>query len=91
MLIVHAHPEPRSLNGSLNDFMRRHLQGAGHEVEVSDLYAMRWKAELDADDFPARDALARFDPARESNAAYTSGLQTDDVQANRRSSSALTP
>ena len=79
VLIVHAHPERRSLNGSLNDFMRQHLQGRGHEVEVSDLYAMRWKAALDADDFPSRDALARFDPARESNAAYTSGLQTDDV------------
>jgi putative NADPH-quinone reductase len=50
VLLIYAHPEPRSLNGALKNFAVRHLQQAGHEVQVSDLYAMRWKAGYDADD-----------------------------------------
>lgn len=46
ILLVYAHPEPRSLNGALKDFTVQHLQNAGHDVQVSDLYAMRWKAGL---------------------------------------------
>src|SRR5690606_18127015 len=41
VLIVYAHPEPRSLNGALKDFTVQRLQAAGHAVQVSDLYAMR--------------------------------------------------
>lgn len=41
ILLVYAHPEPRSLNGSLRDFAIAHLKTTGHEVKVSDLYAMR--------------------------------------------------
>jgi NAD(P)H dehydrogenase (quinone) len=44
VLLIYAHPEPRSLNGALKNFAVRHLLQAGHEVQVSDLYAMRWKA-----------------------------------------------
>ena len=50
--IVTAHPEPRSLNVALTDFAVEELRAAGHEVRVSDLYAMKWKAGVDADDFP---------------------------------------
>jgi len=78
-LIVYAHPEHRSLNGSLHALMVEHLRRAGHHVEVSDLYAMRWKSQLDADDFPARDTTSRFDPIGDSNLAYTQGTQTEDV------------
>ncbi|ENE5058942.1 NAD(P)H-dependent oxidoreductase, partial [Klebsiella oxytoca] len=53
ILLVYAHPEPRSLNGALKDFTVQHLQNAGHDVQVSDLYAMRWKAGFDADDSSA--------------------------------------
>ena len=52
ILLIYAHPEPRSLNGALKDFAITHLEAAGHEVEVSDLYSMRWKASLDPDDAP---------------------------------------
>lgn len=54
VLLIYAHPEPRSLNGALKNFAVRHLQQAGHEVQVSDLYAMRWKAGYDADDSAPR-------------------------------------
>ena len=52
VLLVYAHPEPTSLNGSLRDFTVQRLQAAGHTVQVSDLYAMNWKTTLDADDAP---------------------------------------
>lgn len=39
VLIVHCHPEPRSFNAALKDVALETLQGLGHTVEVSDLYA----------------------------------------------------
>ncbi|HFP9365296.1 TPA: NAD(P)H-dependent oxidoreductase, partial [Raoultella planticola] len=33
VLLIYAHPEPRSLNGGLKDFAVQHLQQAGHEVQ----------------------------------------------------------
>jgi NAD(P)H dehydrogenase (quinone) len=80
-LLVYAHPEPRSLNGSIRDFMVDRFVRAGHSVEVSDLYAMRWKASLDADDFPQRDAMQPFSPSADSKRAFTEGAQTADVAA----------
>jgi NAD(P)H dehydrogenase (quinone) len=84
VFIVHAHPEPRSLNGALKTFMIDHLQRAGHAVEVSDLYAMRWKPQLDAADFPDRTAGTRFEPEAESKRAYANGTQTADVADEQR-------
>ena len=44
VLLIYAHPEPRSLNGGLKNFAIRHLLQAGHEVQVSDLYAIDRKS-----------------------------------------------
>jgi NAD(P)H dehydrogenase (quinone) len=79
VLIVYAHPEPQSLNGSLNRFAVRHLRNTGHEVQVSDLYAMKWKATLDTDDFVDLEPGARFTPSLASKHAFESGTQPDDV------------
>lgn len=38
--IVHAHHEPRSFNGAMTGTATETLRAAGHEVVVSDLYAM---------------------------------------------------
>lgn len=81
VLIVYAHPEPRSLNGSLKDFAVRHLQDAGHAVQVSDLYAMNWKAPIDASDSLDRDPESRFDPSLDSKRAYAAGRQSTDISA----------
>ncbi|CAD5108390.1 NAD(P)H-dependent oxidoreductase [Zestomonas carbonaria] len=81
VLIVYAHPEPRSLNGSLKDFAVRRLQAAGHSVQVSDLYAMNWKATLDAADSLDGAAGERFDPAQDSKRAYANGRQSPDIAA----------
>jgi len=40
VLIVYAHPERRSLNGAINDFTVEGLRANGHDMQVSDLYAM---------------------------------------------------
>jgi NAD(P)H dehydrogenase (quinone) len=49
--IVHAHPEPRSLNGSMTGAAVEALGAAGHEVQVSDLYAMDWDPVSDRRNF----------------------------------------
>jgi len=41
-LIIYAHPEPKSFNGALKDLAVATLIGAGHQVQVSDLHAMRF-------------------------------------------------
>jgi NAD(P)H dehydrogenase (quinone) len=79
VLVVYAHPEPRSLNGSLKDFTVRHLRDAGHAVQVSDLYAMHWKATLDGDDFLDKDPGARLDPSLDSKHAFETGRQSQDI------------
>lgn len=79
VLLVYAHPEPKSLNGSLKNFALRHLEEAGHAVQVSDLYAMQWKAALDADDNTARRPDTRFDPSLDSKHAFENGTQAADI------------
>ncbi|GAB2181840.1 NAD(P)H-dependent oxidoreductase [Denitratisoma sp. agr-D3] len=84
VLLVYAHPESLSLNGSLRDFTVRHLEAAGHAVQVSDLYAMNWKAPLDpADrtDFAERAAGRPFHPSLDSKEAYVQGTQSADIAA----------
>lgn len=84
VLIVYAHPEDRSLNGALRDFTVERLRRAGHTVQVSDLYAMRWKAALDTDDFPDRDTSRPLNLGKESGHAFATGTQTADVAAEQR-------
>src|SRR6267154_1383812 len=51
VLIVFVHPERRSLNGALLQASVDILEKGGHAVEVSDLYAQKWKAVLDREDY----------------------------------------
>ena len=81
VLIVYAHPEPRSLNGSLRDFAVRRLQEAGHRVQVSDLYAMRWNPVVDRQDDLAFQAGERFDVSEASKQAYDNNTQSADITA----------
>lgn len=80
VLIVYAHPEPQSLNGSLKDFAVRRLEAAGHVVQVSDLYAMQWKAALDADDNTDRQPGVRFEASQDSARAFKNGTQSRDIE-----------
>jgi NAD(P)H dehydrogenase (quinone) len=53
VFIVYVHPEPRSLNGALKDLALRTLQNQGHQIQVSDLYAMQFNALATRADFLA--------------------------------------
>lgn len=79
-LIVYAHPEPKSLNSSLKDLAVSTLESAGHEVRVSDLYAMNWKAVVDAADY-GPDASSPLKVALDSGRAFDAGTLTPDVLA----------
>ncbi|MDE0855044.1 MAG: NAD(P)H-dependent oxidoreductase [Nevskia sp.] len=81
VLMVYAHPEPQSLNGSLKNLAVETLRQEGHEVQVSDLYAMRWKAVADAADFGALQHPERLDYGHESGHAFRNGTQTPDIAA----------
>lgn len=83
-LIVYAHPEPTSLNGSLKAFVAQRLRRAGHQVEVSDLYAMGWKANVDAADFLDIDPHQPFHPEEASSHGYATDTQTEDIAAEQR-------
>ncbi|MDT0307896.1 NAD(P)H-dependent oxidoreductase [Streptomyces sp. DSM 44917] len=81
VLIVSAHPERRSLNAALAALAAGELGAAGHRVRTSDLYAMKWKAGVDADDFPAHDPADRLDVMAASERATAGGALTADVTA----------
>jgi NAD(P)H dehydrogenase (quinone) len=78
VLIVFAHPEPKSFNGALKDFAVATLGEAGHEVVVSDLYGMAFEARVGRHDFlEARDPNFLKIQAEESHAAKTDGFGPD--------------
>lgn len=80
VLWVFAHPEQKSLNGSLRDVGISALEEAGHECRQSDLYAMRWKAVVDADDF-INESSDRLIIGPASGRAYWSGTLSPDILA----------
>jgi NAD(P)H dehydrogenase (quinone) len=84
ILIVYSHPEPRSLNGALKDLALQHLTAQGHEVRVSDLYAMAWKPVADGGDFQDHHPSERLFYGRASKRAYAEGRQTPDIAAEQR-------
>lgn len=51
VLIVHAHPEPKSLNAALTERAAATLSNGGHAVRVSDLSAMAWDPVSDRRNF----------------------------------------
>ncbi|KAF4341884.1 NAD(P)H dehydrogenase (quinone) [Fusarium beomiforme] len=80
VLIVLAHPEPQSFNGSLFKVSINELKAQGHEVKTSDLYSMKWKSEIDREDFLSLSPDARLKPAFASGEAYATGNLTEDVK-----------
>lgn len=54
VLIVHAHNEPESFNAALKDTAVAEFERGGHDVMVSDLYAMDWNPVASAADFGSR-------------------------------------
>ena len=81
VLLVFAHPEPRSLNGALRDVAVAELKAQGHEVRISDLYAQGWKSAVDRADFPQLAQDSPLSVATASGEAFKARGLTDDVKA----------
>ncbi|MBI3716827.1 MAG: NAD(P)H-dependent oxidoreductase [Betaproteobacteria bacterium] len=82
VLIVHAHPEPDSFNGTLTRTAAVTLREAGHQVTVSDLYAMGFDPVSDRRNFLTIADTERFkQQAEEAHASqhggYVASLQIE--------------
>ena len=82
ILIVDAHPEPRSFNGAMKDLAVQTLGGLGHSVTVSDLYAMGWNAVAGPADISGSPSdTSRFSIARKQTLAMENGTIAADIAA----------
>ena len=81
IFIVHAHPEPQSFCTALKDTAVETLQAQGHEVQVSDLYAMHWNPVASSADFSSRNQTDYLVYALEQREGYKTGGLTPDIQA----------
>lgn len=79
-LIVHAHPEPRSFNRALADVAVDVLSASG-EVQVSDLYRLKFKAVADTEDFGEREDPEFFRLDREQTYAHERDAVAADIRA----------
>ncbi|MGE7840004.1 NAD(P)H-dependent oxidoreductase [Lysinibacillus sp. NPDC093712] len=80
ILIVYAHPEPKSFNGALKDLAISELTALGHHVKVSDLYEMNFKAVADSNDFINRENNDFLKYAVEQKNAVKTNSFSKDIQ-----------
>ncbi len=81
VFIVYAHPEPRSFNRALLEASQRVLADGGHDVVVSDLYAMGFNPVASAADFTERRFTDQLQYDREQKHAQAHGAFSADIQA----------
>lgn len=81
VLIVHAHPEPKSFTAALRDQAVVTLEAQGHEVQVSDLYPMNWNPVASADDFTSRENPEYLVYALEQRLGVKSQSLAPDIRA----------
>jgi NAD(P)H dehydrogenase (quinone) len=81
ILIVYAHPEPQSFNGALKNLAVQVLTEAGHDVQVSDLYAMKFDPAGGPIDFLELDDPSFFRYQREQIHATATDLFVPQVKA----------
>ncbi len=79
VLIVYAHEEPLSFNAAMKDVAVETLEKAGHSVVVSDLYAMKFKAVADGEDFLERRDRHFLKRQMEEKAAAQLGTLAQDI------------
>lgn len=80
ILIVHAHPEPKSFCAALKDTAVETLTDLGHEVCVSDLYEMNFNPVASAEDFLERENPDYLFYALEQRTSFSSGKIKQDIQ-----------
>jgi NAD(P)H dehydrogenase (quinone) len=79
VLIVYAHQETQSFNAALLTRSVEVLTAHGHEVRVSDLYAMGFNPVATADDFHERRFPDRLQYDREQKHNYQGDSLSDDI------------
>jgi NAD(P)H dehydrogenase (quinone) len=79
ILIVYAHQEPKSFNAAMKETAVAVLTAAGHQVLISDLYEMQFKATADRADFTRLGNPDYFKYQIEQNIAYDHGLLAEDI------------
>ena len=80
VFIVHAHPEPKSFNGAMTRTAAEVLTSSGHEVLISDLYAMGFDPVSDRHNFvTVHDPNYYRQQAEEAHAAQVDGF-ADDIR-----------
>jgi NAD(P)H dehydrogenase (quinone) len=81
IFIVHAHPEPKSFNGAMTRTATEALKAAGHDVIVSDLYAMGFNPVSDRRNFKTIHNPDYYrQQAEEAHAAADDGFAADIQQ-----------
>lgn len=80
VLIVHAHPEPKSFTAALRELAAEVLGGQGHAVRISDLYAMNWNPIASGADFSALENPDYLVYALEQRLGSKNGTLAADIQ-----------
>jgi NAD(P)H dehydrogenase (quinone) len=80
VLIVLAHPEPKSFNGAMKDAAVETLERAGHTVIVSDLYAQKFNPVAGPWDVTKQQNTEVFNLAMEQDHAAENNLFANDIQ-----------
>jgi NAD(P)H dehydrogenase (quinone) len=80
VLIVYAHPEPKSFNSAMKELAVSVIKGQGHEVKISDLYAMNFKAPLGRDAFLELTNTGLVNYVMDLKTAYEKQKLTDDIK-----------
>ena len=81
VLIVHAHPEPKSFCSALFSLAQRTLEDLGHNVKTSDLYGMNFNPIVSAQDFSDRANPDYLVYALEQRHAQETGTLAPDIKA----------
>lgn len=79
-LVVFAHPEPRSFNGTLKDTAVSTLKEQGYAVEVSDLYSEGFDPAEGPAHYSKRANHQVFEPLAEQRRAYEQDILAPEVQ-----------
>lgn len=80
ILIIYAHPEPASFNGTLKDDAIRFLRSQGHTVEVSDLYAEHFDPVEGPGQYSQHVDMEQFLPLVEQRHAGEKGCLSADIR-----------
>jgi NAD(P)H dehydrogenase (quinone) len=81
VLIVHAHPEPKSFSAAMCNAAREQLGEQGHQVQVSDLYASGFNPIASEADFAQRQDPAYLNYALEQRHAQKAGGLAPDIES----------